>query len=34
MLVDLVQVLDHQVWQVLVLVMVEVSLVSNMDPIY
>ena len=34
MLVELVQVLEHQVWQVLVLVMVEVSLVSNMDPIY
>ena len=34
MLVVLLQVLEHQVWQVLVLVMVEVSLVSNMDPIY
>ena len=34
MLVELVQVLDHQVWQVLVLVMVEVSLVSSMGLIY
>ena len=34
MLVVLVQVLDHLVWQVLVLVMVEVFLLSNMVLMY